>query len=256
MTVTQRIIGQGKDLALLPGFGFSSDCFLPLVEILSEKYCCHLIDLPGFRNNNYQSYTLDEILTELSHILPKEVILLGWSLGGMIGLAYATAYPSRVKKLMTLASNLHFCQVDNPKNYWPGMDKKTFNSFSNLCQSDKMKALKHFAMLQFANDEVVNKQQFKAMCERLVSSDIEQQALINALRLLSNIDLRERFNHLKVPAISVLAEKDQLVPVVLEEYLNKFSLSSHQTVVVKGAGHMLPINNYKYIKQILDTYIC
>ncbi|MCP5077676.1 MAG: alpha/beta fold hydrolase, partial [Psychromonas sp.] len=55
-----RVVGQGKDLVLLHGWGVNSAVWQPVVELLGKHFRLHLIDLPGFGESKaVADYSLD-----------------------------------------------------------------------------------------------------------------------------------------------------------------------------------------------------
>jgi len=111
------VIGDGPDLVLIHGWSMHSGVWQGLLQLLSTKYRCHLVDLPGhgktvWRENDFD---LSQLLPSLSAQLPEKAVYLGWSLGGMIALAMANRYPNKVSKLIMLASTPSFVQQEG----WP-----------------------------------------------------------------------------------------------------------------------------------------
>lgn len=100
-------------LVLLHGIGSGSGSFAFLFNTLAQKYRVIAWDAPGYGNSDTlakadptpadYAEALADLLNAL--FLPK-VILLGHSLGALIGGAFAAAHPERVEKLV-LASTAH-----------------------------------------------------------------------------------------------------------------------------------------------------
>ena len=80
--------GAGEDLVLLHGWGFSGSVFDKFIEKYKNSFRITTIDLPG----HGKSKSLDSISSwskEIAKIIPKNSILIGWSLGGLIAIEIA-----------------------------------------------------------------------------------------------------------------------------------------------------------------------
>ena len=107
----------GRDpIVLLSGWGFDSRAMAPLAQALQPLADVWLVDLPGFGGSSpLLAWRCEQVLEQLASVLPNNCQLIGWSLGGMLALAYAQRYPTRVSGLVTLGSN--GCFVAQPS--WP-----------------------------------------------------------------------------------------------------------------------------------------
>lgn len=104
-----ELIGKGDGVNIfLPGTGWSGNFGTPIAESLSERFVTHMIDLPGIgRSEGLDGVVkiqdaanwLDEYIQQKSL---EKVNIIGHSLGGIIGLAYAYYYPKKVNRLILL----------------------------------------------------------------------------------------------------------------------------------------------------------
>ena len=108
-----KIIGESNlpNLILLHGWGRSYDDFTQLAEILSDRYCCHLIDLPGFGSSDVpddgvwgtKDYA-DAILQYMDFNQIHTASFAGHSFGGRVSIYIAANFQDRVEKLFLLNS--------------------------------------------------------------------------------------------------------------------------------------------------------
>ncbi|MBT6021836.1 MAG: alpha/beta fold hydrolase, partial [Candidatus Thioglobus sp.] len=103
--------GTGKDLVLLHGWGFNADLFNALIEKYQNQYRITKIDLPGHGRSKDVAGGIDEWCDEIIKILPKNPILLGWSLGGLLAINIATKI--QLSRLILIASSPNFVQNKN-----------------------------------------------------------------------------------------------------------------------------------------------
>lgn len=100
-----RILGKGKPVMLVHGFGETGDVWQSQAETLSSEYQLIIPDLPGSGDSCKAFHTLParsiEALAEcMMAIVQKENIsnltMLGHSMGGYITLAFAEIYPEKL----------------------------------------------------------------------------------------------------------------------------------------------------------------
>ena len=97
---------------LIHGWAMNNLVWKDLLRELEKSYRVSCVELPGHGNSkHYDEWALDELLQSMNENLPATCSVLGWSLGGMIALAYAQQYPQRVEKLILLASSAKFVQA-------------------------------------------------------------------------------------------------------------------------------------------------
>ena len=125
------ITGTGPNLVLLHGWGFNSELFDNLVNEYKDRYQITTIDLPGHGQSDDVDGGLDDWCNEIIKILPKNPILLGWSLGGLLAIHVASQVPTT--KLILVASTPNFVQSDD---WLYGIDADNFMQFSDAMDLD------------------------------------------------------------------------------------------------------------------------
>lgn len=99
----------GKTILFLHGFLGSSKQWKPIVNHFKKTHQILLIDLPGHGNSTESSaYTIPEVASAINDILQEERIdhlhVVGHSMGGYVGCAFAKAYPEKVASLHLINS--------------------------------------------------------------------------------------------------------------------------------------------------------
>ena len=107
LKINYKILGEGKPLLILHGWGGSSDSWISVQEILSKKgYEVVCPDLPGFGKSSNPSKGwdnddyIDFILKFTEKIGFKNFSLLGHSFGGGLATKFTVKHPERVKSLI------------------------------------------------------------------------------------------------------------------------------------------------------------
>lgn len=98
--------GAGKPIVLLHGLTGTHEYFAPLAVRLSQTHRVIAPDLLGFGRSPWPdiSYSVDEHLSALEQVLPKEqVVLIGHSMGALLALEFARRNPERVAGLVMIS---------------------------------------------------------------------------------------------------------------------------------------------------------
>mgnify|MGYP003141836567 FL=1 len=246
-------IGQGPDLVLVHGWSMHSGVWSPLLELLSEHFRCHLVDLPGHGQSDWHEgdFDLNTLFAKLAEALPEKAIWLGWSLGGQVSLAMAKHCPDKVKKLIMLAATPCFVQKED----WPcAMPPEVFETFSASLAEEQQQTLQRFIMLQ-AKGANQPRQVIKQLSEQLAQQhEPKPEALQAGLRCLAEWDLRDVLATVNCPTQMILAENDHLIPVSLVEYVQKLQ-PKLRIDVMPGLGHAPFISQPQQCQLVIEQFI-
>jgi pimeloyl-ACP methyl ester carboxylesterase len=114
--------GKGPTIVFIHGWLESHTTFTNISKLLSAKYRCILIDLPGFgQSDAIDKVTLNKISTTLEKVLDKigvsKYYLVGHSLGGAVTLVYADKHKEEVKKIVLISPFVTFRQFSKSVFY-------------------------------------------------------------------------------------------------------------------------------------------
>ena len=107
-----RMAGSGEPVVLLHGFPETSNAWRKIIPALAEHYTVVAPDLRGCGDSDrpdtgYDKRTVAEDVHQLVHQLGLGSInLVSHDVGMMVGYAYASAYPSEVKRLVLMEAAL------------------------------------------------------------------------------------------------------------------------------------------------------
>lgn len=108
--VSYRISGQGPALYLVHGIGSRKTTWDELIDGLDDRFTCVSYDLRGHGDSPQPPtpYTLEDLVEDLEALRRKlgheRIHIAGHSLGGMIGPAYALAYPEHCLSVSLLST--------------------------------------------------------------------------------------------------------------------------------------------------------
>jgi len=115
-------VGSGYPIVFLHGWGNSKVVYTDLISILSKKYRCVSIDLPGFGNSEIvENITLLKISSIIGKVVDeigiKKFNLVGHSLGGGIALVFASKHLNLINKLILISPFVTFKQFSRSVFY-------------------------------------------------------------------------------------------------------------------------------------------
>ena len=97
---------------LIHGWSSSWYAMLPTIELLRQQFRCIAVDLPGYGHSpplkgkvSIRVYA-DLMAKLIEQITDRPVILVGHSMGGMIGVTLARYYPELVDRLILLCPTI------------------------------------------------------------------------------------------------------------------------------------------------------
>lgn len=168
-----------------------------------------VVQLPGLVEEPSGRYDWESMLAYIDlHLFDKPVVLVGWSLGGMLASLYASRYPENVAGVVTLATNACFVK----RSDWPAaMEPAMFAGFQAGMTDSAEATLQQFAMLCSAGSKD-RKGRARELQSLLAETDQEASVLQSLLQLLGESDLRSVLADLRCPVIHILGKNDALVP--------------------------------------------
>ncbi len=227
--------GSGPDLVLLHGWGMNADIWEGVVPMLAKHHRVTSVDLPGHGRSVDPGgdCSLPAQAKRIADILPPKSVLVGWSLGGLLALQVALAFPQRIKALVLVASGPRFVCTDD----WPeAMDGGVLRSFANALQSDFTKTIKRFLAIQVLGSEQA-REELRLLRERVFAhGEPDRKALASGLDILMTADFRERLPQLQCPVLLLSGERDTLFPAQAARRTRAL-LADATLRVVQGAGH-------------------
>ena len=112
MNLNVEIKGKGYPLFCLHGHPGSSTTMSVFTNHLSQKYQTIAPDLRGYGQSRFKgNFEMEDHLNDLQQLLDQyqieRCLLLGWSLGGILAIELALAFPERFSGLILIASAAH-----------------------------------------------------------------------------------------------------------------------------------------------------
>jgi pimeloyl-[acyl-carrier protein] methyl ester esterase len=219
-----------RDVVLLHGWGSSASVWGGLLALLAPRLRVSAPDLPGYGSNRpCEPCTAERMADAIALTAPPRCHVVGWSLGGLVALAWAALAPRQVARLALIAATPSFLRRPG----WPdAMSAESFAAFEEATAADPARALRRFASLQAQGDASA-----KQVARQLRGALATGAAALGAgLGVLRETDLREKLHALSPPALVVHGARDRLVPPAAGERLASL-LPGARLLMLPGAAH-------------------
>ena len=233
MALYAETLGHGPSIVLVHGWGFDSGVWREWAKDLARRFRVTRIDLPGYggSRNVASDFTVATLAEQVLAQCDPPVIWVGWSLGGMIGLAAAGAGHPAIVGLGLIGTTAKFSQDDDWQH---GMEVEQLNQFTRELEQDARATLLRFASLQRgAGDD----RELSRRLRQALSTEVPtMQALRAGLQLLSQTDLRAQVVSINVPVALIHGGDDQIVPIGAAQQLAA-QLPRATLIAIEGGGH-------------------
>jgi len=246
------VSGKGPNLVLIHGWAMSSQVWKDWLPVLEKHYRVFCVDLPGHGGCTYdQPWSMDDVLASLADQLPSKSSVLGWSLGGMVALAYANKCPQNVERIVMLASSAKFVQ----SNDWQHaqMDE-TLTAFTAGLLNNAASTTKRFLMLQ--TQGMAEPKKISMLLRRIMSEApaVQKEALISGLAILANADLRQALKAVTCPLLMLMGSEDQLIPLGVANDSRKIN-SNVESCVIEGASHVPFLSHQEHVDNATEQFL-
>ncbi|SMY17563.1 pimeloyl-ACP methyl ester esterase BioH [Photobacterium aquimaris] len=243
--------GQGPDLVLIHGWGMNVGVWQDVIPMLSQHYCVHWCDLPGYGDNGaISAASLTDIVERLLDQAPPTAVWLGWSLGGVIATQAALTAPSRVTKLITVASSPCFMS----RTDWNGIQPRVLANFQTQLVTDFAITIERFLVLQGLGSRTAKEDIRQLKAAVLSRPQPQLAALTLGLELLENVDLRPSLAELSQPWLRLYGRLDALVPIKTEPVLSA-QYPNSKSYVFADASHAPFISHLDEFIAVVSDFI-
>ncbi len=236
-----RVKGQG-DRVIVLGHGFATDqrAWRFVAPAFEDHSRVVLFDHLGFGGSDIAAYDplrhtrlegfAQDLLDILDTLALREVVYVGHSAAGVIGLLASIAQPHRFSRLVLLGTSPRF--VDEPPDYRGGFAAHEIESILDLMDRDQLGFAQTIAPLAMGDQSpppLVD--EFEQGLRRL-----DPVVARGFGRLAFGVDCRDRLPLVTRPVLVVQCRADSIVPVEVGRYLHAH-LAGSRLVELDASGH-------------------
>ncbi len=251
-TIAYSSEGRGRAVVLVHGFCEDSSVWDEFkLDLLERKYRVVCVDLPGFGESDVmEGLTIDDmadaVKAVLDHLNLEEVLLIGHSMGGYTGFAFARKFPKLLKGLGIFHSHPYADSEDKKENRYKGIDF--------IKRQGHQLFVKQLIPKLFANGfERSN----RFLVDKLIhtASQYDPEGIIQGQAAMAERpDQSEVLKNIKVPVLFIIGEKDNAV--TMEQSMGQTSLPDIASVhVLEKVGHMGMFEARKQTQRMVRQFV-
>lgn len=227
--------GTGVPLVMLHGWGMHGGVWDDCIGSLETRCRVFRPDLPGHGRSPAlpgQS-DIDELSAAVARHCPRKMILLGWSLGGLIAIRLAQRLPQRIRALVLVGTTPRF--VTGPD--WPwAVELPVLESFGRDLADDYRRTVRDFLALQVRGDEHALELLRTLKSRVFAHGEPNAGALRQGLELLARTDLRKDLSRIRLPTLVIAGERDRLTPPEAGAWAAE-AIDGARFLSIRGAAH-------------------
>jgi pimeloyl-[acyl-carrier protein] methyl ester esterase len=221
-------------LVLLHGWGMNLRVFDGLRAALAAHHRVTAIDLAGHGESPWTADSSpQQQLASLAAMLPRDAVLVGWSLGGQLALQLAAEPALAVRRLVLIASSPRFVRTDD----WPhGLPAGTLRQFAAQLEHDTGQTVADFIELQLRGSAQAAAVRATLQDSLRSHGTAVPAALAAGLAQLEHNDLRSLAQRIEVPSLVIAGQYDRVTPPQAGQALAKL-LPQGELLTIRRAGH-------------------
>jgi pimeloyl-[acyl-carrier protein] methyl ester esterase len=174
--------------------------------------------------------TVDGFFSASEAAMPREpVVIMGWSMGGMLALELALANPEQVTGLILIGTSPTFVSSDRTKG-WP---ERAVTRMKRTLTKDADVTLAQFQQAMFAESEAESADEFHEARSHTGAMDFSPPGLSAGLDYLIGFDQSANLSDLACPVLWIHGAEDSICPVGCLDAVP----SDHQKLIIPKAGH-------------------
>lgn len=240
--------GEGTAVVLLHGFLENKKMWTEYVDLFSKKNRVITIDLLGHGESDSLGYVheMEENANVVNHVLEhlkiEKAIILGHSMGGYVGLAFAELYPEKILKLVLQNSTSKEDSEEKKLNRTRAIKavKQNYISFVSLAAANLFSENNRTRLTQ--EIEKVKTEALKTPLQGIIAS-------LEGMKIRKDREWLLKEN--RFPVLLILGKKDPVLNY--EESLSQTQNTSVKLVSFED-GHMSQIENKDELKSVLVNF--
>jgi len=238
--------GRGEPLVLIHGYPLDRTTWNEVASLLESDFDLIIPDLRGMGQSDAveKTYTVADLASDvaglLDHLKIQQTFVAGHSMGGYVALAFARAYPNRVRGLGMISSQV---LADSPER-----KEGRYKTAVEVAEKG----------IGVAVDSMSNKLSVDPRIQSFVRQVMQRQkpaGVIGSLKAMAERDdSSELFKSFKFPIVIVHGDADALIPVERGREM-KATLPQAHYVELPKSGHMPMMENPQAVAEALRSFL-
>ena len=248
--VSFRVAGQGPALYMVHGIGSRKGSWDELVDGLKQHFTCVSYDLRGHGDSPIPPtpYSLDDLVDDLEALRLKlgheKIHLTGHSLGGMIGPAYARAYPDNTLSVGLLSTAAGRSVDDRAKLKAVG---------DAMAKNGVTQTLTTFVARWFTDAFIAaHPERIEARLQQV--RDTPEDVFLSVFQIYATTEMLPWLNEITHPCLVLTGEFDAGCNPRLNQLIHH-ELPDSRLVILEGFKHSLLLEASDQMLQHLETFL-
>ncbi len=234
--VNYRVEGRGPAVYLVHGIGSRKTTWDELINGLKDQFTCVTYDLRGHGDSPQPPtpYSLEDLVDDLEALREKlgheKIHVIGHSLGGMIGPAYARTYPQNTLSVGLLSTAAGRTEEDRAKLQALG---------ESMEQKGAIPVLSTFVERWFTDAFIESHpQQIEARLQQI--KDMSEAVFLSVFWIYATTEMAAWLNEIEQPCLVLTGEHDGGCNPRLNRFIHS-QLPNSKLVILDGLKHSLMI---------------
>lgn len=225
-------------LLFVPGLSCTADLWAPQLAALSGRYDCRVAD-------HRRGATMAEIAADILVHAPPQFALCGLSMGGYLSFEIMRQAPQRVRKLALLDTQAT-----------PEGEAQRANRLARMeaARTGGMGALADLQWEQLVHPMRYADEKLKGDVRRMALETGVEVYLRHCAAIMNRADSRGDLAGIKVPALVLTGDKDQLTPPEKAREMAE-GIAGARLVIVPDCGHMSTMERPEAVNEALMAWL-
>ncbi len=250
-SVTFSDIGKGRVVVLLHGFLGSHQIWENTILELSKSYRVIAIDLPGHGSTDCFGYvhTMDLLAKCVKEVMDslrlKKYVIVGHSMGGYVGLAFADLFPDNLKGLCLFHSSAYADNDEKKRDRTRSV--RVVKANHKIYTTEVIKNLFATKNAKYLKAEIAFAQK--------IANKVSKRSIIAALEGMKDRPNRDMIlGMVNYPVMMVIGELDNVLPK--DQLLEQTQLiKNKQVLYLEHDGHMGFLESPKLTTKALRKFL-
>ncbi len=255
-----KIYGSGEQAILFAhGFGSDQTSWKYIYKAFAKNYCVILFDYVGSGNSDHAAFrpelysTLSgfaqDVLGVCEALNLHQIIYVGHSVSGMIGLLAAVEKPEYFKKMIFLGPSARYLN-DHDQDYTGGLERSDLDALFEILDNNYLGFSR--ALAPSVMGEKTSQENQEELVESFCAADPFISQNFARVTLLS--DHRAMLPHLKVPSVTLQCSDDVMAPETAGLYINQHT-PGNTYIEINATGHCPHISAPEKVIEALNNYL-
>jgi sigma-B regulation protein RsbQ len=254
-----KVFGKGTQPMLFAhGFGCDQNMWRFVTPAFEDDYQLILFDYVGSGKSDLQAYSAErygalqgyaqDVLDICAALDLKDVIFVGHSVSGVVGMLASIREPERFAQLILVAPSP--CYINDPPDYVGGFDRADIEGLFDLMEKNYIGWANFLAPVVMKNDE--RPELTRELEESFCSTDPKIARRFAEATFFS--DNRGDLPKVNVPSFIMQCSEDAIAPLEVGDYLRR-NLAGSQLRVMKATGHCPQMSHPEETIRLIKEYL-